>query len=260
MSEHPDRERRRTTFGSVAELYDRARPEYPAYVFDDIAELAELEPEARILEIGPGTGKATVELVARDYDVTAVELSPELAALARRNAPAAAIEVADFDEWEPGTAEFAAVMAFTSFHWIAPEARCAKPARLVRPGGSLCVVAAPHVLPAGGDAFWTEVQEDYDAVVPEPGNRPPLSPAEVEGREPELRASGLFRKIVERRHLQALEYTADSYVAVLGTFSNNLSLRPGQREELFRRIHRRIENAGGQITKHQLVTVTVGTT
>ena len=260
MWEHPDRERRRTTFGSVGELYDRARPEYAAEVFDDIAELAGLEPGARVLEIGPGTGKATVGLVARGYDVTAVELSPELAAIVRRNAPAAAVEVADFDEWEPAAAEFDAVVAFASFHWIAPAVRCAKPARLLRPGGSLCVVAAPHVLPAGGDPFWTEVQADYDAVIPDPGNRPPLTPAEVEGREPELRASGLFRTVVERRHLQALEYTADSYIAVLGTYSNNIALRPDQREELFRRIHRRIESAGGHVTKHQLVTLTVGTT
>jgi len=38
--EHRDRERLRTTFGSVADLYDRARPGYPAAVFDDLAALA----------------------------------------------------------------------------------------------------------------------------------------------------------------------------------------------------------------------------
>jgi hypothetical protein len=54
-------------------------------------------------------------------------------------------------------------------------------------------------------------------------------------------------------------YTAESYLEVLGTFSDNLALPPEQREELFRRIHARIAaQPGGTVTKHQLVTVTVG--
>jgi hypothetical protein len=113
-------------------------------------------------------------------------------------------------------------------------------------------------MPADGDRFWVDVQEDYNAVVPSKDDGPPMSPDEVIGWEPELRASGLFRTLVDRRHLQEISYTADEYIDVLGTYSNNLSLPADQRDELFRRIHRRIENAGGVVTKHQLVSVTVG--
>jgi ubiquinone/menaquinone biosynthesis C-methylase UbiE len=70
MREHRDRERLRKTFGSVAEQYDRARPEYPQEIYDDLAELAALEPGSRVLEIGPGSGKATAELARRGYSVT----------------------------------------------------------------------------------------------------------------------------------------------------------------------------------------------
>src|SRR5262249_42590229 len=151
--------RLRETFGSVAELYDRARPEYPDVVFDDLAELARLEPGSRVLEIGPGTGKATSELLRRGYAVTGVELSPELGGIARRNGPEADIDVGEFETWEPQDAGFDAVTVFNAFHWIAPELRYAKPARLLRPGGALAVVGAPHVLPTDGDAFFAEVQE-----------------------------------------------------------------------------------------------------
>ena len=259
MPEHRDRERLRETFGSVAEQYDRARPEYPAAVFDDLAELAGLQPDSRVLEIGPGSGKATAELARRGYAVTGIELSADLAEIAARNVREAEIVVADFETWQPGAAGFDAVVAFTAFHWIAPDLRYAKPARLLRPGGALGVVAGPHVLPPNGDPFFAEVQEDYDAVVPHPDNRPPRLPDEVEGWAAEFESSGLFANVVERRRLVELTYTADEFVDVLGTFSDNLALPEEQREKLFRRIHARIAaRPRGTVTKHHLLTLTVG--
>jgi SAM-dependent methyltransferase len=260
VPEHRERERLRETFGSVAALYDRARPEYPAAVFDDLAELAQLEPGSRVLEIGPGTGKATAELTRRGYAVTGVELSPELAEFARRNVPEADLEVADFESWKPDVAGFDAVVAFSALHWIAPELRYAKPARLLRPGGALAVVGAPHVLLPEDDSFWLEVQQDYDAVVPRPENLEPPAPAEIERWWVEdWQASGFFERVEDRDHLTARTYTADEYVALLGTFSENVALPAEQREELFRRIHARIAaQPGGAVTKHQLVVLTVG--
>lgn len=262
MPRHRDRERLRQTFGTVAELYDRARPTYPDVVFDDIADLAGLERGSRVVEVGPGTGKATTELVRRGWEVTGVELSPDLAEIARRNVPEAEIVVTDFESWEPEPADFAAIVAFAAFHWIAPESRYAKPARLLRPGGALAVVHGIHVLPEDGDPLWAEVQEDYDAVVPHPDNAPPPPPEEI-GSEwaDEFRASGVFRRVEERRHLQPLTFGADDYVALLGTFSDNLALPAEQRDELFRRIHARIEaRPGGRVTKHYLLAVTAGLT
>ena len=212
-----------------------------------------------MLEIGPGTGKATAELVRRGYAVTGVELSPELAEIARRNVPGAELIVAEFESWEPVQAAFDAVVAFAAFHWIAPDLRYAKPARLLRPGGALAVVHGPHVSPEDGDEFFADVQEDYDAVVPDPDNRPPPRPWEVESWADEFRASGLFAEVEERKHPHSLTYTADEYVAVLGTFSDNLALPDEQRHELFSRIHARIASRPeGTVTRHHLLILTVG--
>jgi len=248
VPEHRDREQLRTTFDRVSEQYDAARPTYPAALFDDLVELARIPPGGRILEIGPGTGKATVALAERGFDVLGVELGSRLAGVARRRLagfPHAEIVVADFEQLEPERAEFDAVVAFTSFHWIAPELRYTKPARLLRPGGALAVAAAEHVL-AGGrdDDFWLEVQEDYDAVVPHPDNGPPGPPADAEDWGEQIEASGLYGEVLSRRHLWNVEYTADEYIAVLGTYSPNLALPDEQREELFRRIHARVAARG----------------
>ncbi|MBM7488941.1 tRNA G46 methylase TrmB [Micromonospora luteifusca] len=60
-----NREVLRTTFGQDAELYDQCRPTYPPQLFTDLATLAGLGRHARVLEIGCGTGQATLPLAGR---------------------------------------------------------------------------------------------------------------------------------------------------------------------------------------------------
>src|SRR3954465_3801917 len=59
MAISDERKRRRASFDEHAALYDSVRPSYPDEVFDDVAELAELAADARIVEIGCGTGQGT---------------------------------------------------------------------------------------------------------------------------------------------------------------------------------------------------------
>jgi SAM-dependent methyltransferase len=161
------RERLRSTFEQEPALYDRVRPTYPAGLLDEFA--THLPERGRMFEVGCGTGHATVPLARRGYRITAVELGPGLAALARAKLSGFAdttVVTADFETWSPDPAGFDAVVAFTALHWIDPSIRYVKPASLLRDGGTLAVVDTRHVLPAGGDRFFVDVQADYEAVVP----------------------------------------------------------------------------------------------
>ena len=248
----PERHRLRTTFEEVPELYDRARPTYPPALFDDLVALARLPRGARVLEIGPGTGQATRALAERGFEVVCVELGARLAALARRRLagfPNVEVVHAPFETWET-EARFDAVVAFTAFHWIDPEVRYAKPARLLREGGALGFAGSQHALSEGGDPFWAEVQEDYEAIFPSGDNRPPPPPEEVEDASEEIEASGLFGDVTLRRHVWDVAYTADEYVAVLDTYSGHRTLPLDRRRELYERIRRRIEaRPGGTVRK-----------
>src|SRR4051812_2201145 len=53
----------RATFDDDADAYDRVRPVAPGYVFDDAVDLATLPPGSSVVEIGQGTGQATLQLV-----------------------------------------------------------------------------------------------------------------------------------------------------------------------------------------------------
>jgi SAM-dependent methyltransferase len=238
-----DRESLRATFSEAPELYDRARPTYPPPLFDDLAVLAGLRAGARIVEIGCGTGQATVPLAERGYRISCVELGAGLAELARRKlARFDAVEVihANFESWLPAEAGFDAVVAFTSFHWIDPELRYARVASVLRPAGILAVVFAEHVLPAHGDDFFADVQEDYLAATAETDPSPPPHPDDVGDLRDEIVSCGLFRSVATRRYLWDVVYTAEEYIAVLETYSGHRSLEGSQREQLYTRIRERI--------------------
>lgn len=220
--------RRRRTFDAAAERYDRARPPYPSQVFDDLATMAELEEGDRILEIGPGTGQATVPLAENGYQVVAVELGAELAEVARRRLaahPNVEIVVAAFEDWPLPEEPFEAVVSATAFHWIDPEIRVTKAAQALRPGGSLAIIETRRV-PVGDEQLLADLwrcSERFDPTARAPrkltADEPPETLAELEG-------SDLFDHVASRRYEWAQEYTTDGYVDLLMTFSNVLALEP----------------------------------
>ena len=67
------------------DAYERTRPVVPDAVFDELIALAGLESGSAIVEIGPGTGQATIPLAERGLRVTALEIDARLAARAREN-------------------------------------------------------------------------------------------------------------------------------------------------------------------------------
>jgi SAM-dependent methyltransferase len=230
------RNRLRATFDGVAERYDAVRPTYPQAVVDDLVALSGIEPGRadRVLEIGCGTGQLTVDLAGRGLDVTAVELGPALAAVARRNLapfPNARVAVGAFEEYavaEPVDA----VVAATSFHWIAPEVRLTRTAVALRPGGALAVVEVRHV--AGGtEAFFVDAQQCYRRFDPDtpPDFRLPIA-ATIPPAYPELDASPLFGPVQRCRHEWELTYSTATHRALLLTYSNNLALPDDLREGL----------------------------
>jgi len=136
--------RRRLSFGSVADLYDHARPSYPSALVDNVIEYAGGgvggAGAVRALEVGAGTGKATVLFAERGLDVVALEPSPEMTAVARRNFAGyenIAMEQAEFERWRAPEHEFRLVFSAQAWHWIAPEVRYVAARAALEDGGAL---------------------------------------------------------------------------------------------------------------------------
>jgi SAM-dependent methyltransferase len=256
-----DRHWLRSTFDEDPALYDSNRPVCPAQLFDDLLDLAHLRPGDRIVEIGCGTGQATLPLAKRGCVIMGIELGPHLAELARRKLaafPNVTIVNAPFEAWDAADARFDGIVCFNAFHWLDPDLRFAKCAEVLREDGALVIVGTPFVHPDDADPFWTEVQEDYAAIQSGPAGQPPVHPDAVGDLSAEIDASGFFHTVAVRRYLWNKIYTADEYIGHLSTASWHRQLEPDVRRVLFEHIQRRIAIwHGGAVTASFLSTLNV---
>jgi SAM-dependent methyltransferase len=241
-----DRDRLKTTFNQAAELYDRARPYYPEQLFDDLVGLADIQPGASILEIGCGTGRATLPLARRGFRITCVELGENLAAVARRNLadfPQVNVVTCPFETWDSSGETFDMVLAATCWDWIDPNVRYRRASGILKPYGRLAIVGAGHAFPKDADAFFFDIQDVYRALGMQPATEtwPPPLPQDVPDMREEIESSGLFDDVQVRRYVWEQMYTADHYIDLLNTFSGHIALDPVERDFLYRNVRERIE-------------------
>lgn len=251
-----DRLRLRARFDRVAATYDRVRPGYPAALFADVAELAGVGPGTRVLEIGCGTGQASVPIAELGADLLAVDIGPRMAELAAARLarfPSAKVVVGDFDRWAPD-GPFDVVFSATAFHWLDAATRMGRTADLLVPRGSLVTVTTHHI--AGGtESFFAEVQAYYRRF--EPGWRPRPMPTADDVPYDDLGA-GRYRAPVFRRYEWNAGYRTADYIDLLRTYSPTLSLPPPAAAGLLRGIGQLIDGRyGGRITKRYLTELRV---
>src|ERR671933_1014886 len=114
----PNNERLRITFNEVAELYDQVRPGYPEALFDAVVQLSGIPAQGRILEIGCGTGQATVPFARRGYRILCVELGENLASVARRRLaayPQVEVRTGAFEDWPEERSAFDLAVSAEAF-------------------------------------------------------------------------------------------------------------------------------------------------
>ena len=243
----------RATFDAVAATYDAVRPGYPAAVYDDTLALSGIRTDGDILEIGCGTGQATLPFAERGYRITCVELGAELAALARRNLaayPGIEVRVGAFETEPLPTAAYDLIISATAFHWVAPE-DYPKLARVLRPGGAVALFWNRHIVGDVDGGFFDRAQAIYRQYAPELIRTEGLPTAEtLPDESAALAITGLFGAFTVRRYPWVARYDATNYLNLLNTYSEHLALPAERRDHLYAGIRALIDSEyGGEIAK-----------
>jgi SAM-dependent methyltransferase len=222
-------------FATVADAYERGRPDYPPAVVGALAAELGLSPGARVLDLGAGTGKLTRALVAWGLDVVAVEPQPELrellaAAIGEERAVDGLAEAIPLPD-----GSVAAVTVADAFHWFDQAAALAEIRRVLCPGGGLAVI---FTFPELESASWAdEVGSMLVERRPEhPGfDGPPWTEA--------VRAAGGWSEPREVQVIAPQPTSPERVVDYLASASWVAAMSHDERAELLERI-RSIVNAG----------------
>lgn len=251
----------RTTFNKEAELYHAVRPRYPEELFDALVKTAQLWDDAKLLEIGLGTGQATEPLAKRGYEITAVELGSDLAEIARKALEKyknIKIITGAIEDIELPPRSFELVYAATAFHWVTPEVKFNKPHKLLKTGGHLAIISTHLVSDEDGNEFFFASQPIYKKYKPggEHDDNFRLS------RTAELKADwmeeNLFTSVFFNTFPLVVRYSAKEYVQLLNTYAPTILMKPDERAGFLREIKDLIEEKfGGSILKHYVMTLTI---
>lgn len=209
-----------------------------------------------MLEIGCGTGQATLPLAERGCEIICVELGPNMAGVARRKVegfPSVQVVISAFEDWPLPTEPFDVVFAATAFHWLDPAVRVVKSADALRIGGTLATVSTHHV--AGGDTeFFAEAQRCYERWDPSTPIGLRLQSAEaIPSDSEELDRSGRFGPATFRRYEWEISYSTLAYIETLMTYSGHRALAPDARANLLACIAHLIESRyRGRVAKRYM--------
>ncbi|MFL5960632.1 MAG: class I SAM-dependent methyltransferase [Gaiellaceae bacterium] len=235
-----DRAARSRSFETVAADYERYRPDYPEEALRWAAERIGLEPGARVLDVGAGTGKLTRGLVALGFEVVAVEPGAPMLEQLRAAVPEAEALVGPAEAIPLPAASVEAAFAGQAFHWFERERAVPELHRVIRDGGGLALLWN----------WWDErdpLQAELGRLIGYAGHEP--------YRDEELPAAPWFRELGRTIVETVQESTPESLEAYLATSSMFLVMEPGERDELLAEVRAVASRYGERFNLPQLTYV-----
>ncbi len=249
----------RTFFDEIVINYDKVRWGYPDELYMDINRYIGPKSGKKALEIGAGTGKATVQFLNMGYDVTAVELGVHMSEFLLdrfKDYTDFNVVTATFEDASLEEDNYDLVYAASAFHWVDAEIGCPKVYRLLKQGGTF-VLFRNNPVPADGEEIYEEIQSVYEKYYhsyytsrkrPVRKSREDFwKPSEIYNsfRFEDLELYG-FRDVIMKLYDASQTYSADEYIALLDTYSDHRGLPDVNREALYAGIKDVILRHGGQ--------------
>jgi SAM-dependent methyltransferase len=243
---------REKSFEEVAAAYDEVRPGYPSAVYDRIIEFGCLTPATKVLEVGVGTGKATIPLAERGFELHGLEPGAGLSVIARANLtryPRVTIATTTFEDWNVERGVFGLAFCAQAYHWLERGSRLSRFAQALRPRGVLAIFGHVAHVQAG------PAREDLDAAYRA------LAPSLSAGRDAQnwyaTSESPVMTELSASDHFHDAQFAAfdwersldaAAYCKLLSTYSDHSTLPPSQLAELLARVAEIVQARGPTLT------------
>lgn len=239
---------RKRLFDESAVDYDCFRPSYPEEVVRQISVGSELTPRSKLLEIGSGTGKATMLFAKQGLRIDCVEPGEHLARIAEANCanwPRVRVYITDFENFPFQPKSYDLVVAAQAFHWITPSMRMKLASSALKDGGHLALIY--NYSPKPSDETLLNLSK---LISRESMGRLDDSwdyATDILRWEDEIGRNERFENLSVSHFPWQRTVTAEQYVGVFRTYSDFLSLPGGTRQRLATAMTKFIKRNGGSV-------------
>ncbi len=237
------------SFESSADEYDKYRPGYPDALYDELFTLAGLSTRACVLEIGSGSGIASLPVARRVSAFLGVEPGAKLAQIARRRLEGlnhCEIVESTFEESTIDSGRYHLVYSAQAFHWLDPSTRFERAANALVAKGTLAIFG--NVILGVPPEIQTEFGRVYSKHAPELEGASPTTWYLPNGPLGKLiEDSKLFEEARIRSYPWTRRYSRSDYLGLLETHSDHALLAESSRNNLFAELSEIIASLGGEV-------------
>ncbi len=245
----------RLTFNGVAAEYDRWRPTYVPQLFTDITDFSDINQTSRVLEIGIGTGQATLPVLKTNCQLTAIELGNELAAYSKKKFEAYKnFEVKNmaFEEYECPDNSFDLIYSATAFHWIPEETGYPKVYRLLKSGGTFACFRNNPFKDKENEPLHVAMQKVYSKYMPYTSEPEEYNEEKCMKNSETVKKYG-FIDVNCKLYYRTRTFDAQSYVSLINTYSDSIAMKEEQRILFSNEMKQTINSFGGKINVYDTI-------
>jgi ubiquinone/menaquinone biosynthesis C-methylase UbiE len=249
-------------YKGIAGIYEDIRPSYPERLIQDVIKKTDLKLDDRLLEIGAGTGKATVQFADKGFRVHAIELGEDMAEILKDKCTHysnVSLDVVPFEEWNCSDNEkFDMIYSAQAFHWIDKEVKYKKCHELLKDNGYLVLFwynPCDDKLPET-----KKIEEKVDRIIEKYVSNYSTNNGRLERRvhdgvssnderKAEIEASGLFYLVEKLEYMQEIRNNPSQYLKAMKSVPAFASILDGLDDniidEMDNEIIEVIDNHGG---------------
>ena len=241
------------TFDTEASKYDKMRPGYADELFQAIFEYVKIGEGSRVVEVGSGSGQATLPVLKTGCELTSVEYGENFSKILMEKFggyKGFKVITGKFEDVDLEDDAYDLVFSATAFHWVPEEIGYPKVYSALKPDGAFARFAnrprnsqnAPEL--AEIDALYEEYyNKAYDI---KSGTKKWFT--EEKAKEiSQIPAKYGFTDITYKLFYRERVFTADEYIQLLGTYSDHIAIEETIRNEFFSKIAAAINRHGGKI-------------
>lgn len=244
-----------TTFNEIYAEYDKWRPTYVSELYKDIMDFKQISQSSNALEIGIGTGQATVPILEKGCFVTAIELGDKLAEYTKQKLykynNLNIINMA-FQDYECSDNSFDMIYSATAFHWIPEEIGYPKVFEMLKSGGIFARFANHPYKDKGNEELDLAIREVYSKYMSDSKLSPEYGETQCEKMVEDIKKYG-FIDVNYKLYHRTRTFNAKEYVSLINTYSDNRALEENKRNEFHKEIENAIDNYGGKITVYDTI-------